>query len=201
MSSFNQTQPNLTLHSRPSSTMPRTTYVQKTTRLSFESVRSFKETIDALHIEINFFNPLHSDEMVEKAVAANSAKVFDDQVAAASGPLGMGYLPFGDHRPHRFLNVHSPDKKILESHAFGIGAPTKAFSMTKHVPESALNFPLRIMVQERPDGRANIVYDLASTQIPGQENIPELAKACAFVDEKIEQLMRYVSGPLPEKED
>jgi len=93
--------------------MPRTTYVQKTTRLSFESVRSFKETIDALHIgmstclcakpiimshpflwalEINFFNPLHSDEMVEKAVAANSALVFDDQVGAASGPLGMGYL-------------------------------------------------------------------------------------------------------------
>lgn len=73
--------------------------------------------------------------------------------------------------------------------------------MTKHVPESALNFPLRIMVQERPDGRANIIYDLPSTQIPGQENIPELAKACAFVDEKIEQLMRYVSGPLPEKDE
>jgi len=45
-----------------------------------------------LTLEINFFNPLHSDEMVEKAVAANSAKVFDDEVAAASGPLGMGYL-------------------------------------------------------------------------------------------------------------
>lgn len=82
--------------------------------------------------------------MVEKAVAAKSAKVFDDQVAAASGPLGMGYLcvviislrckvlninifrPFGDHRPHRFLNAYNPEKKILESHAFGIGAPTKA---------------------------------------------------------------------------
>ena len=45
-----------------------------------------------LTLEINFFNPIHSDEMVEKAVAAKSAKVFDDQVAAASGPLGMGYL-------------------------------------------------------------------------------------------------------------
>jgi hypothetical protein len=57
------------------------------------------------------------------------------------------------------------------------------------------------MVQERPDGRANIIYDLPSTQILGQDKIPELAKACAFVDEKIEQLMRYVSGPLPNKDE
>lgn len=73
--------------------------------------------------------------------------------------------------------------------------------MTKHVQESALNFPLRIMVQERPDGRANIVWDLPSTQIPKQDEIPALKAACMFVDEKIEQLMRYVSGPLPEKKE
>lgn len=102
---------------------------------------------DVLVPEINFFYPIHSDEMVEKAVAANSAAVFDEQILAANGPLGMGYLlastsysgylkgsliqkanhrPFGDHRAHRFLNTYNPKQKILESHAFGIGAPTKA---------------------------------------------------------------------------
>ena len=70
--------------------------------------------------------------------------------------------------------------------------------MTKHNQESALNFPLHIIVQERPDGRANIVYELPSSQIPGLDENEDLAKACYFVDEKIEQLIRYVSGPLPE---
>lgn len=71
--------------------------------------------------------------------------------------------------------------------------------MTKYVQESALNFPLRIMVQERPDGRASIVFDLPSTQIPMQDQFPALKAACGFVDKKIEELMRYVSGPMPEK--
>lgn len=74
-----------------------------------------------------------------------------------------------------------------------------SYSMTKHVQESALNFPLRIMVQERPDGRANLIFDLPSTQIPKQDEIPALKAACMFVDEKIEQLLYYVSGPMPEK--
>ena len=70
--------------------------------------------------------------------------------------------------------------------------------MTKHSQESALNFPLHIIVQERPDGRANIVYERPSSQIPGLEENEEFAKACYIVDERIEELIRYVSGPLPE---
>lgn len=120
---------------------------------------------------------------------------------------------------HQFWNVFDPDREVLETHAYGIGAPTKAYaalvvcsrpksaltethyrySMTKYVQESAINFPLRIMVQETPDGKARIVYDLPSTQIPRQDEIPALKAACAFVDQKIEQLMRYVSGPVLEK--
>ena len=42
--------------------------------------------------EINYFNPIHADQMIRKAVEANSAKVFDDAVALASGPRGFGYL-------------------------------------------------------------------------------------------------------------
>ncbi|KAF9518700.1 hypothetical protein BS47DRAFT_1338144, partial [Hydnum rufescens UP504] len=112
----------------------------------------------------------------------------------------MGYLPFGDHQPHRTLNVFNPSGKILESHVFSIGAPTKAFSITKHIPEAAVNFPLRIVVQERPDGRANIIYDIPSSQIPlsSREENPDLLNACDFIDQKIEFLVRSVSGPLPE---
>lgn len=65
--------------------------------------------------------------------------------------------------------------------------------MTKHDQASALNFPLRIVVNERPDGRADIVYDLPSSQIPGLDKNPELAEATKFVDIKIEELIRAVS--------
>lgn len=65
--------------------------------------------------------------------------------------------------------------------------------MTKHNEESALNFPLRIVVNEREDGRADIIYDLPSSQIPGLDKNPELAAATSFVDAKIEELIRYVS--------
>jgi len=70
--------------------------------------------------------------------------------------------------------------------------------MTKYAPETALNFPLHIIVQERPDGRANIVYERPSSQIPGLDEDKELAKACYIVDARIEELIRYASGPFPE---
>lgn len=72
--------------------MSRSVRIQPTKRITIESVRTFRETMDAMHIEINFFNPLHSDDMVDEAVAANDYRVFDAHVAAASGPRGLGYL-------------------------------------------------------------------------------------------------------------
>lgn len=72
--------------------MSRSVRVQPTKRVTIESIRSFRATMDAMLIEINFFNPLHSDQMVDEAVAANDYRVFDAHVAAASGPRGMGYL-------------------------------------------------------------------------------------------------------------
>ncbi len=65
---------------------------------------------------------------------------------------------------------------------------------------ATLNFPLRIVIVERPDGLADITWDLPSSQIPGKESNETLATACYFVDGKIEQLIRFCSGTLPEEE-
>ena len=65
---------------------------------------------------------------------------------------------------------------------------------------ATLNFPLRIAVVERPDNLADITWDLPSSQIPGKESNQALSAACYFVDGKIEQLVRFCSGTLPEEE-
>jgi len=152
-----------------------------------------------MHLELNIAHPLHPHQMLRKALAVHDSKMFDEETLAASGPLGTGYLTFYDHRPYRVLNVMDPEKKIFDTHTFGIGAPPKAYAMTRHIHSTALNFPLRILIQERLDGRANIVYDIPSSQIAGKAENPGLAKAADTADRKLDRFVHYIAcgGPAP----
>jgi len=178
--------------------MSRSTYVQRTIRNTLTSEKSFKETLDTFLYEVRFFQPIHPDKMIEQAIEAKNPAVFDKTASEASGRFG--YLSFGDHKIHRYLNKYNPQRIVLESHAIGVGTSPKAYSMTKHNQMATLNFPLRIVIVERPDNLADITWDLPSSQIPGKESNKALSAACYFVDGKIEQLIRFCSGTLPEEE-
>ncbi|KAF8325217.1 uncharacterized protein EI90DRAFT_3129053 [Cantharellus anzutake] len=178
--------------------MSRSTYVQRTIRNTIVSEKSFKETLDSFLYELRFFHPVHADKMIEQAMEAKDPKVFDTLAEEASGRFG--YLSFGDHKVHRYLNKFNPNRPVLESHAIALGTSPRAYSMTKHNQEATINFPLRITVTQRPnDDRASVTWDLPSSQIPNLHLNKTLANAAFFVDDKFEELIRFCSGTMDEK--
>ncbi|KZS95699.1 hypothetical protein SISNIDRAFT_483920 [Sistotremastrum niveocremeum HHB9708] len=160
-------------------------------RITFTSARTIDEVQASLDEAINRQSPIGLEVFRDSL----SKDQFQESINEKIGPSGFMFFGAASYSfSDKLSHSQSPPKTIL----YTIGNPLIAQTMIVHDRTTALHVPPQIFIAENANGGSTITYDLPSSVIAiggrPEDESGELRKAAVSLDEKLEKLMRHISG-------